>query len=41
MFSYEETWQLENLEVIKDDDPDLQKIEEVMVQVKELEDGES
>ena len=41
MVSYEEEWELTNLELIEENDPDLKKIEEVMEKIKKMEDGEN
>jgi hypothetical protein len=37
----EKNLELESLEMIKDDDPDLMRLKEIMEKVKKMEDGES
>lgn len=41
MMEPEKNLELESLEMIKDDDPDLMRLKEIMEKVKKMEDGES
>ena len=41
MMEPEKNLEFDSLEMIKDDDPDLIRLEEIMEKVKEMEDGES